>query len=257
MLGKLISYEFKTTRKTFGLVYLVLIICSLLTGLMSGNSIHSEIISSLTFIIIEAFVIAAIVILIRVVIKVYSDELYSSQAYLNRTLPVKTWQLLLAKLIVIMIWVLLTMICVTVCLFVYVNMMVISLGNGADVLEAMQEIFRLIASFLEQYWPLVLEMFLVLATEILLIGLVITITACFHMNKGKSFVSVLLFFLIGLLSNWIFYDLILGDYDLGMFFESSMSYSINTLTSCLISIGLGTIYFLVTAYLLKKKADLI
>ncbi len=257
MLGKLISYEFKTTRKTFGLVYLVLLICSLLTGIMSGNSERSEIISTLTFIIVEALIIAAMVILIRVVIKMYSDELYGSQAYLNRTLPVKPWQLLLAKLIVIMIWTLLTIICIILCLFVYVQMMVISYGGGYDLIEIIQELFQMIGYGFEQYWSVILGLFLSLAAEVLLIGLVITITACFHLNKGKSFVSVGLFFLIGLLSNWIFYDLLLGDYGIEMFFDSSVTYSFGTLASSLVSIGLGTVYFLITAYLLKKKADLI
>ena len=257
MLGKLISYEFKTTRKTFGLIYLVLLICSLLTGLMSGSNIQSDVVSIFTMIIVEALIIAAMVILIRVVIKMYSDELYGSQAYLNRTLPVKPWQLLLAKLIVIMIWTLLTVVCIMLCLFVYVQTMISSFGGGFDIGNIFEELTRVVTSGFRLYWAVIIGVFFSLMSEILLIGLVITITACFNLNKGKSFVSVLLFFLIGLLSNWIFRDLLFGTSDIITLYSWTVENSFTSFTSIGISIALGTIYFLVTAYLLKKKADLI
>lgn len=122
MLGKLIKHEFKETYKLFVILYSAFI----LLAVVSRFSLHlpfdnavSEfigvILNIVYFIAIFGMTFAiSIIVMIRFYNKMMKDE-----AYLTHTVPVKTWEHIVAKITTYTIWIILGTVMMLVSLFVY------------------------------------------------------------------------------------------------------------------------------------------
>lgn len=113
MLRKLLKYEFKSTCRTFFVVYVVMAALSILTGAMDRvNSSYDEEVMPLWMILMlltAMFFAAATVITAVLNINRFYKGLFKDEGYLVHTLPVRPWQIIAAKLIPAVVWTIATM----------------------------------------------------------------------------------------------------------------------------------------------------
>ncbi|MGM9538377.1 MAG: hypothetical protein ACI3VN_08610 [Candidatus Onthomonas sp.] len=107
MLSKLLKYEFKSTCRTFLIVYVVMAALSVLTGALDrANAVFEAILPIwviLTFL-TTLFFFAAVIITTVLNINRFYRGLFKDEGYLIHTLPVRSWQIIAAKLIPAVIW---------------------------------------------------------------------------------------------------------------------------------------------------------
>ncbi len=112
MLRKLLKYEFRSTGRTYGLIYLVTVLLALATGLLSHLENFSDVIQFVFSLVSGGFIIMFCVIFLATVILSltrYSRGLYGDEGYLMHTLPVSPWQLIASKLIPSIVWTIATL----------------------------------------------------------------------------------------------------------------------------------------------------
>lgn len=109
MLGKLMKYEWKATKRTFLPLYGALLVLALINGLFFridhvdqngiANSLKVIVLITYIAIIIATFVMTAVVMLQR-----YYKNILGREGYLMNTLPVKGYELIWSKGIVSTLW---------------------------------------------------------------------------------------------------------------------------------------------------------
>ena len=106
MLGKLIKYEYKATARTFFPIYIALLVVAI-TGrvLRIGNIDAVWAISNMVLI---GLFIGLGVLTLLMVIERFNKNLLGDEGYLMFTLPVKSEQLILSKLIMSVLWVIIS-----------------------------------------------------------------------------------------------------------------------------------------------------
>lgn len=123
----LIKNELINTNKKYIVAFIVLLALSLLTPLMLfgidyNNDASEEISTILSFLMllcITAFFMIGIA-LLSVATRQFNKSMFSSQGYLTFTLPYKTWQIILSKIITFIIWSLSFILIYFICLNVIV-----------------------------------------------------------------------------------------------------------------------------------------
>lgn len=123
MLGKLIKYEFRATRRIFlplyGLILLFAAINRFFIALNYNKADSPASVSITITIFIYALLVAASFIMTLVVmIQRFQRNLLGDEGYLSFTLPVKVHSHITAKLIVSLVWVLLSMLVCPLSLFI-------------------------------------------------------------------------------------------------------------------------------------------
>ena len=115
MLGKLLKYEFKSTARTFGILYGVLLLVAILGSFTMGTNINEDSLSVITTVLMVTYSVlvgAIIVITFYMIVTRFYRNLLQEEGYLMHTLPVHEWQQILSKLIVAVIWLILSSIIV-------------------------------------------------------------------------------------------------------------------------------------------------
>lgn len=103
MLGKLLKYEFKSTAKTFLPLYGVLLLSAFISGLFT-NSNAWNLATRISNTIFFGLCFAVLVLTVLTLIQRFTKNLLQDEGYLMMTLPVKTYQLILSKLLCAMVW---------------------------------------------------------------------------------------------------------------------------------------------------------
>ena len=106
MLIKLLKYEFKSSARTFGLVYLAIFALCVLNGILShfNQSSVGETVQGIAATALIFFAAAAFLINIVLSINRFGKGVYRDEGYLLHTLPVRADQILAAKLIPATLW---------------------------------------------------------------------------------------------------------------------------------------------------------
>ncbi|WP_373485934.1 ABC transporter permease [Acetobacterium malicum] len=117
MLGKLIKHETRATSRIFLPLYGALLILTIFTKLVmaigapdffseaaSNNNNVAEIILGISFTLYFVLIIGICVMTLVMIIQRFYKNLFTDEGYLMFSLPVKTWELVLSKLLVGMIW---------------------------------------------------------------------------------------------------------------------------------------------------------
>ena len=104
MLKKLLKYEFRATARTYGGMYLALLAASVLFGgsVRRWNGTNSDAYSTLVgllSLVYTAVIIGTVVVTIMTIVQRFYRNLLGREGYLMHTLPVRSWQLVLSKLI--------------------------------------------------------------------------------------------------------------------------------------------------------------
>ncbi|MBO4374764.1 MAG: hypothetical protein J5829_06625 [Lachnospiraceae bacterium] len=146
MLGKLIHHEFSATWKVPVALDALLIFLGAAGGFTLGNVPHMQdsigvsIIMFLITVIYYVGIIAANIVTMVYLVMRYYKNLYTSQGYLTFTLPVRTDQIITAKVITGSVWMLFCFICTIL------SVLIAALGiisqitlSGPDFIHAMKE----------------------------------------------------------------------------------------------------------------------
>ncbi|PKM60197.1 MAG: ABC transporter permease [Firmicutes bacterium HGW-Firmicutes-4] len=117
MLGKLIKHETRATSRIFLPLYGALLILTIFTKLVmaigapdffseaaSNNNNVAEIILGISFTLYFVLIVGICVMTLMMIIQRFYKNLFTDEGYLMFSLPVKTWELVLSKLLVGMIW---------------------------------------------------------------------------------------------------------------------------------------------------------
>jgi len=116
MLGKLIKHETRATSRIFLPLYGALLILTIFTKLVmaigapdffseaASNNRVAEIILGISFTLYFILIVGICVMTMVMIIQRFYKNLFTDEGYLMFSLPVKTWELVLSKLLVGMIW---------------------------------------------------------------------------------------------------------------------------------------------------------
>ncbi|MEO1814282.1 MAG: ABC transporter permease [Acetobacterium sp.] len=116
MLGKLIKHEIRATSRIFLPLYGALLILTIFTKLVmaigapdffseaASNNKIAEIVLGISFILYFVLIVGICVMTLVMIIQRFYKNLFTDEGYLMFSLPVKTWELVLSKLLVGMIW---------------------------------------------------------------------------------------------------------------------------------------------------------
>lgn len=198
MLGKLIKHEFKATGKSFVLLFgatLALTIFSKIgMNLPFDNFIWRIIIGvaavGCVFCIFAGFIVAFVIMIYR-----FYNNMLKDEGYLSHTLPVKTWQHLISKLVTDLVWLLASIAVSFLSLFIiYVMEHGSSMLEGFNTfLEVVNEYPRLIG-YIAGICVLLILLFLLGMLEIF------AALALGHMfSKHRIFASVAFYFVLNYL----------------------------------------------------------
>lgn len=102
MLGKLIKYEYKATARTFIPIYIAILVVAVINRVFRIGNI--EVAWGISTIVLVGLFIGLGVLTIIMIIERFNKNLLGNEGYLMFTLPVKSEQLILSKLIISMIW---------------------------------------------------------------------------------------------------------------------------------------------------------
>lgn len=146
MLGKLVKYEFKATGRLILPLYAVLIgfaiITRMFTGGIDSNRVNPNFFSALPGLIsMVGYFISMMAVVIGVFIitlQRFYKNLIGDEGYLMHTLPIKTWQNILNKLLVAMAWLIISW---TVAIISLIIMTYNATAYGT-LRETMQSVFR-------------------------------------------------------------------------------------------------------------------
>ncbi|CAM3619427.1 hypothetical protein ERUR111494_03410 [Erysipelothrix urinaevulpis] len=151
MVGKLIKHDLIDSSRAylpvFGLILLgTLISISLMIISQDPNSVLS-LITSLLSIVLFGLMVAVTVMSIKASIYVLYTSLYKEKAYRLFTLPVKTWQILVSKIITSIIW------NVLVSIGVLISMLIIVTSTGFNFFEILAGLGEGLKIFFENVQP--------------------------------------------------------------------------------------------------------
>ena len=132
MLGKLLKYEWKSTVRLLGIMYLAVIICGALLGFAnranlaqlnamqkaaeaagSAEYFYSGPLDTAIGILVMIYVlliIAVFVMTIAIIVSRFYRNLLSGEGYLMHTLPVPTWMLVTSKVLSALLWTVLSVV---------------------------------------------------------------------------------------------------------------------------------------------------
>ena len=102
MLGKLIKYEYKATARTFIPIYIALLLVAVINRVFRIGNI--EVAWGISTIVLVGLFIGLGVLTIIMIIERFNKNLLGDEGYLMFTLPVKSEQLILSKLMISIIW---------------------------------------------------------------------------------------------------------------------------------------------------------
>lgn len=106
MLGKLMKYEFKSTSRIFTPIYIALILVAAINRVFRMGKI--DVAWGISTLVLVGLFIALGVLTIIVIVQRFNKNLLGDEGYLMFTLPVKSVQLIVSKLIISLVWTLIS-----------------------------------------------------------------------------------------------------------------------------------------------------
>jgi hypothetical protein len=261
MLGKLIKHEFKAVSKILGIFHIALFINTIMgvIAISLNKNEKWEYISNLTLILYILILIAVgVAVLIYIVVRFYRN-LFTDEGYLMNTLPVKSHELILSKLIVGFVWCNINVFCTIISIFI----LVLSQTSLSSILDVWNELSR--SAFVDLGLDIgnlvLLAVFgSIVSVFYMLIMFYAAIAIGHTFGKHKVLFSlgayVVLYILSQIVSTIVlipfgFVSLVYTDTPDLAFYLSPMMY-----ISYAASFGLIIVYFIITNHILNKKLNL-
>ena len=146
MLGKLMKYEIKATARLFLPLYAALLLFSLINRFVNPFAINEPVNINLQMILriisMTAFFIlllGTLVMTLVIMIQRFYKNLLGDEGYLMFTLPVKTWQHIISKLLVSMMW--------TIVSFAVAVSSIIIIANIGNLTNKLAEMIKAVRNF--------------------------------------------------------------------------------------------------------------
>lgn len=286
MLGKLFKYENRALKKIllpvcFGVILLSILGTAMLKLNMyfdsnfSDNSIINNILSSSTGLILIFSILAIIsscFISVFLILQRYYKNLFTDEGYLTFTLPVKTSQIILSKLLTAIIWTIIVVISTVIGIFIFVIFGTSSEFINYEVIDAIVKFFHYVTNleFISNFdliligLEYLIYLFISLVTSILLMYLAITLGAI-TAKKHKILASVGFYFIISTIVSIIetiaefitisFIDKNLFSLSGNIDFNFNYFYLI-VLPGLILCCILSVVYFTVNKFILDKKLNI-
>ena len=156
MLGKLMKYEWRATRRTFLPLYIAMVLIAIINGIffkfdeptiydtlehgtVMGGLLENivGIVQTFAIILYVGIIIGTVLLTLFVVVQRYYKNILGTEGYLMHTLPVKSWELILSKGVMSAIWT----VCSGFVAFLSIIIMIFIL-EPEDMVEAFQIIFQ-------------------------------------------------------------------------------------------------------------------
>lgn len=265
MLGKLLKYEFKSTARTFLPLYGILLLSAFISGLFT-NSNAWNLATRISNTIFFGLCFAVLVLTVLTLIQRFSKNLLQDEGYLMMTLPVKTYQLILSKLLCAMVWsigsIFVGMFAFYL-LFLATNILSFSFCQTifTDFLPSFFDLLATIPGV--YYWTLtqsLLLSLLTLSSFILMVYLSLSTGQLPMVAKHKKLASFSAFILLYIINQIIMiksFAFISISYYPHMFYSGSIT-NINSSLSIMIAVvlTLNLLFFAGTNYILQKHLNL-
>ena len=264
MLGKLLKYEIKATYKIFLILSGIMILLAGINRLFMEMGFFQRaglnVLSGAVSILYVLMIFAISIVIFVLVIQRYYKNLFKDEGYLSLTLPVKASTHILAKCIIVFMW------NVVSCLSIIISLFIIFLNE--DVIEMIKQLFielREPNEYFGNYAGLLIfeVVFLLMLSSIvatLLIYFSISVGQLFNKNRvGMAFVTYFIAYIIQLIVTPI--SLSKAGFSLeGSSLEplKSLEHFAQVMLPVLILVALvfGVLYFLGSAYILKRRLNL-
>ena len=109
MLGKLLKYEFKSTGRLMGLIYLAVLVVAAVTGILGRSNMmvlfdNNGVVFGIFAMIYTILIAAMIVITLFLIVERFYKNMLQGEGYLMHTLPVPTWMHVASKTISAFVW---------------------------------------------------------------------------------------------------------------------------------------------------------
>lgn len=267
MLTKLLKYEFKATARTYGTIYLALLLVAGLLGFtfrVEDDFTVSRVFDVL-FILYDLLAVALVVVTVITVIQRFTKNLLGREGYLMHTLPVTESQLVASKLISSAVWLLASAV-------VGVVSFVIIFCVGADFAhlglhDLWVEWAALRTDFQEQVlWGLLWAALLCYARVLCTILCIYAACMVGHLFRAhNSIASVAAFFLMCWAQGWVenllnsgsVMRIFLGPDGSTIVSEAANQSMVVFFGSAFaVTAAFGAVYFALTTLLMKKKLNL-
>ena len=207
MILKLLKNELKASYRMPVAIYAITLFLGVLAPVLYGMSYES--LSGLSVVLFIIFTIPFLVVTIVTIAQRFGKNLFGDEGYLMFTLPVKTYELVLAKLVCAIFWV----VCgVVVYLLAWILLLIFSgFSNGLSVPEMVKPLIDIVAEFTGisavQLVNLTLIAVVVIFVEtvslIQLLYFTSTVTNIGLIQKFKSISGVVIFFIITAITSLI------------------------------------------------------
>ncbi|MEM1483759.1 hypothetical protein V6615_02650 [Oscillospiraceae bacterium PP1C4] len=267
MLRKLLKYEIKATGRQFLPLYGALLLFSIINKIFFTVDLSAagfELPIAIGIFIYGAIAVAIFVLTFIVMIQRFYKNLLSDEGYLMFTLPVKTWELIVSKLITAILWMVASLAVTAITLLI--------MAINTEMITAIPELFSELHAFLLQYfgiseYVLVFELILVLfATIVSSILLIYVSIAIGHLSSKHRFLASFGAFIgLNVVEQMIysFIEWILGTagYDV---FEILNNLIVNNpamlhliaIPALIITLATAIAYFFITSWILSRKLNL-
>jgi hypothetical protein len=249
MLGKLLKYDFKSTLRPFGLLWLAAVVMGYLGSLAVGPTdigLTAAGITITTYIVVMAML--GVVSYLFIIQRFYKG-LLGDEGYLMHTLPVRPWQLITSKLLCSM-----AVLLVSILVAALSVLLLVSTQPFYSAVDAFSQILN--AAGAGGVAQLVVGGIVTLALQVLRLYAAMSLGHLFAKHRvAWSFVFFLVLEVVeGALSGFV------GDTDSGVGFIFSavgdLSVTLNTWPTVALSVVVAAAYFLVTSYILGHKLNL-
>lgn len=262
MLGKLMKYEFKACGRTFFPLYVGILLFSAINGVnfksesLEGFAIYpgSYGVQNILMLVLFALFVALFVITILLTIQRFKKNLLDNEGYLMFTLPVKSSNLILSKLLVALIYAIISVIVASLSFFIIGA--ISGVINIVEFFEAFAQL-NLLDGYIEFVIYIILNLLISYIISVLTIYLSLSTGQLPQLSKHRVAAGVILFFVINLIinnmQNFVRHNLF-GGLTVVNFANDFTVISLSM--DLIISLVIALILFLLTNWMLNKKLNL-
>lgn len=260
------------TLKTFGGIYLAILITALVMGVSLRFSGTSSVFSQWNFAVSNlsmlginwamqmavigtfcyfALVIAMFVVLAVSICQRFYKNLLGNEGYLMHTLPVTPAMLLLSKLLVALMWTALSILV----LFVSMSILVLILSSGFSVDYSFLREYLSYFDFNTEFWVIALMM----ASSYLgmLLSVYLAMIIGHYFKKGVIFISIITYFLIDNIRAYLILALAsLVENTPLVYIANATPMVVDYFMALLLQLAFAALYFFCAEYLLRKHLNI-
>lgn len=260
MFWKLCKHELKCSYRSFLVLYAIVMVAALLMNPRNEGMITN--IAAIVYIIMS---VVMFIMCVVVIIKNYSNSMFSRNSYLTHTLPVTSTQLLLTKILSAVFWIIVSV------FVLFLSMLIIGLRVSGFDISAITETLQQFFSTVIAVDSLLYLFYMIVGTaeSVALVYLVMNITHTTYVPRYRTAVAILLYILISWILSFVFDRILLAPFHLasddfagtimGMFMGMQVEYQFMAGVGIMIVkslLLLSLFFFFGSKYILDHKLEI-